>query len=125
MSRILFALGAVLAGLAVAAGAYGAHAGAKYMSPESLVTYEKAVRYQMYHSLAMLAAGMASILWPGQAGFFSFAGVLFLSGIVLFSFSLYAISLLGLNVALITPFGGTAFILGWLVMAVGAWKAGG
>ncbi len=123
MGRILFALGALLAGVSVAAGAYGAHAGAKFMSPESLITYEKAVRYQMYHSIAMLAAGMASFVWPGQKSFFNCAGLLFLSGIVLFSFSLYTISLTGINIGAITPFGGIAFVLGWLVMASGAWKA--
>lgn len=125
MSRIPFYTGGISAGLSVAAGAYGAHAGAEHMSPEALITYEKAVRYQMYHSLGVLADSLASVVWPGQARFFDSAGLLFLSGILPFSFSLYTISLTRLNAAAITPVGGIAFILGWLVMASGAWKAGG
>lgn len=109
MERLLFALGAVSAGLAVAAGAFGAHGLRGRLSPEMLAVFETGARYQMYHALGMLVAARAGS--PGAAW-------LFLAGTVLFSGSLYALSTTDLRwLGAITPLGGVCFIVGWLVLA--------
>jgi len=122
MSRIFFIIGAIFGGLAVAAGAYGAHAGTQYLSPESVVTFGKAVRYQMHHGLVLLVVAWAISNWPKQVKILAIAGWSFVTGVVLFSVSLYIIAFSGLNIGIITPFGGTAFIVGWFLLAWAAWK---
>lgn len=112
------AAGAVLAGLAVAAGAFGAHALRDRLSPADLATFETAARYQMYHALALLA-----VAWLAERGHprAALAAKLFIAGIVLFSGSLYALTLAGLRwMGAVTPLGGAAFILGWVSLAIGA-----
>jgi len=102
--------------LAVVAGAFAAHALQNRLDVHSLQTFETGARYQMYHALALgLAAltmrGTTAILAQVSAGFF-------LAGIVLFSGSLYALSLTGIRVfAFVTPIGGVAFLLGWAALA--------
>jgi uncharacterized membrane protein YgdD (TMEM256/DUF423 family) len=117
--RILVVLGALLAGLAVAVGAFGAHALRARLSPEYLTVFETAARYQMYHALALIAVGLIADRWPSPL--LGLAGWLFLAGIVLFSGSLYALTLTGVpGLGAITPLGGVAFLAGWtlLVLAV-------
>jgi uncharacterized membrane protein YgdD (TMEM256/DUF423 family) len=105
----------------VAAGAFGAHALKARLPPELLIVFETGVRYQLVHSLALLAVAWAVVRWPGRAT--TFAGVLFLAGIVLFSGSLYALALTGSRtLGIVTPFGGVAFIAGWASLAWGAWR---
>ena len=116
MERTLAALGALSAFLAVAAGAFGAHALKARLSPDLLAIFETGARYQMYHALGMLAAAWAVTRWPGGAA--AAAGWLFLLGTVLFSGSLYALALSGVRwLGAITPVGGVAFLLGWLALA--------
>ncbi len=122
MNRIFFIIGALFGGLAVAAGAYGAHAGAQYLSPESVITFGKAVRYQMHHGLVLLAVSWALTAWPKQAKLLTIAGWLFVAGVILFSTTLYIIAFTGLKIGIITPFGGTAFIAGWFLLAWAGWK---
>ena len=74
MNRNFFILGSVLAGLAVAIGAYGAHGGAEYLTDESSITFGKAVRYQMHHALALLAVALAFAQWPNRKKVLNFAG---------------------------------------------------
>ena len=83
MERTWFALGAVLAALAVAAGAFGAHGLENRLSSDDLDTYQTAARYHMYHALALLAVGYAAQRFGG--GLVSAAGWLFIAGILLFS----------------------------------------
>lgn len=110
--------GAVMAGLAVLAGAFGAHALKARLSPELLQVFETGVRYQMYHALGLLAVAVACDRWPQSH--FSLVGWLMLAGIVLFSGSLYALCLTGVRVlGAITPFGGVCFLAAWAAMA---WK---
>ncbi len=118
-------LGALFAALAVAAGAFGAHALRARLAPDMLAVFETAARYQMYHALALLAVALflgrtaAAIpdLWA------SWAGWLFAAGIVLFSGSLYALALTGVRIlGAITPLGGVAFIAGWACLLVAAWR---
>ena len=120
MSRFFFAAGAVLAGLAVAAGAFGAHALEGRISPARIMTFEVAARYQMYHALALLLVGWAAAQWPLWQ--VHWAGYLFVAGIVIFSGSLYVLVLTDTPwLGAITPLGGVAFISGWLLLGWGAW----
>ena len=90
--RLFFGIGALLAGLSVALGAFGAHGLRNTLSPEDLVTFETGARYQMYHALALLAVAWAYARW--EAPLVHVAGWLFVVGIVLFSGSLYAVCFL-------------------------------
>jgi len=116
MDRRFFLLGALLAMVGVAAGAFGAHALKARLSADMLAVFETGVRYQLVHSLALLATAWASQRWPGRVT--HAAGWLFVAGIVLFSGSLYALALSGVRgLGIVTPFGGVAFILGWACLA--------
>jgi uncharacterized membrane protein YgdD (TMEM256/DUF423 family) len=122
MDRLFFALGSASAFLAVAAGAFGAHALRGRLTPELLAVFETAARYQMYHALALLAVAWAVARWPGPWP--RAAGWCFAVGTVLFSGSLYALALTGLRwLGAITPLGGVAFLAGWALLAVsGGWR---
>jgi uncharacterized membrane protein YgdD (TMEM256/DUF423 family) len=123
MDRVLLVLGSISGGLAVALGAFGAHALKARLSPDFLDTFQTGVQYQMYHALALLAVGIALARWPG-VGLLSAAGWLFVGGTFLFSVSLYVLALSGIRwLGAITPFGGVAFIAGWICLALGAWQA--
>lgn len=112
MDRFLVIAGAVAAGLAVVLGAFGAHALEGRVTPERLETFETGVRYQMYHSLALLFVGWAAAQHLGDLAVW--AGYLFIFGIIVFSGSLYLLVLTDTGwLGAITPFGGAAFIAGW------------
>jgi uncharacterized membrane protein YgdD (TMEM256/DUF423 family) len=122
MDRLFFSLGALSAFLAVAAGAFGAHALKTRLSPDLFNTFEVAARYHMYHALALLAVAWAVTRWPGPA--VSVSGWLFVIGTVLFSGSLYALSLTGVRwLGAVTPFGGLAFLAGWVSLTWGILRA--
>ena len=115
--NILVSLGALGCLLGVATGAFGAHALEQAVSPDRLDTWEKAVDYLFVHSLGLLLAGLLERLEPRACH--RWAGGLMLGGILLFSGSLFALVLSGATkLGMITPFGGVAFILAWLVLAV-------
>ncbi len=116
MNRTFLALGALSAFISVAAGAFGAHALRTRLSPDLLAVFETGARYQMYHALGLVAAAWAAERWPG--GSVTAAGWLFVAGTVLFAGSLYALALTGMRgLGAVTPFGGTAFLAGWLALA--------
>jgi uncharacterized membrane protein YgdD (TMEM256/DUF423 family) len=123
MDRSLFAAGALLALLGVAAGAFGAHALAERLTPDRLAIFEIGVRYQMYHALGLLALGLAAGRWPGtQLGT---AGMFMLGGVLIFSGTLYAMAFGAPRwLGAITPIGGVGMILGWAI-AVWAVLRGG
>ena len=122
VSSLFLILGSAGAFLAVALGAFGAHALKQSLPPDMLAVFETAVRYQMYHSFALLVVGWALDRFHLQL--FTIAGWLFVAGIVLFSGSLYALALTGIRwLGAITPFGGLAFLAGWLVLAIGFWTS--
>ena len=106
-------LAALLAGLAVAIGAFAAHAMKGAFPAEALQTFETGVRYQMYHALALgLCAALARAGWR-----ITVPATCFLCGIALFSGSLYALVLLDLKwLGAVTPFGGVAFLVGWAAL---------
>ena len=122
MNKNFIIIGAVLGGLAVAIGAYGAHAGAEYLAGEAGITFGKAVKYQMHHALALLIVALAFGQFPKQKKILTFSGYSFLAGILLFSGSLYLIVFADIPMGYITPFGGTLFVLGWFLLAFAAWK---
>ncbi|HEY2825149.1 MAG TPA: DUF423 domain-containing protein [Gemmatimonadales bacterium] len=112
-------IGAAYGFLAVAAGAFGAHALKTHLAPDLLTTFETAARYQMYHALALFA-----VAWTHQRApspWSEAAGWLFVWGTAIFSGSLYALALSGVVVlGAITPIGGVALLAGWLCLALGA-----
>ena len=128
MASKFFSLGAILAGLAVAIGAFGAHGLEKMVSAESLITWEKGVRYQMYHALALFIISWALVQYPEQAQTLINAARAFIVGTILFSGSLYFLVLTGslklgpINLAYLTPLGGVAFVLGWFWLVMAARK---
>jgi uncharacterized membrane protein YgdD (TMEM256/DUF423 family) len=122
VSRGLLIIGTLLAALAVAAGAFGAHALAARLSPERLATWETAARYHMYGALSVVLVAVApdrfssSLLWA--------AGSVFVAGTLLFGGTVYALALGGPRwLGAVTPLGGLGLIVGWLMVAVAAYKA--
>lgn len=108
-------LGAALGGLAVALGAFAAHAMKDHYEPAQLATFETGVRYQMYHALALLGCGVLG-LGGRRTGA---AAICFQLGVLLFSGSLYALVWTGTKwLGAVTPFGGVLFLVGWLLLAV-------
>ena len=124
MSKLFVLLGAASGFVAVAAGAFGAHALKSRVSTDMLSVFEVGARYQMYHALALFAVAWVAARWPGPAALA--AGWLFVAGTVLFSGSLYLLALTGVRwLGAITPLGGAAFLAGWLCLGWAAWRGQG
>ena len=122
MERFFFAAGALSAFIGVAAGAFGAHALKAKMTPDMLAVFEVGVRYQMYHAFALIACAWALTKWPGTL--VTASGWLFIAGTIVFSGSLYALSLSGIRwLGAITPLGGLALLAGWICLGVAAMKS--
>ena len=122
MERIFFGIGSILAGIAVGLGAFGAHGLRGILSPEDLVTFETGVRYQMYHALALLGVAWAITQW--ETVLLEWSGWLFVLGILVFSGSLYILVLTGQRwLGAVTPLGGLALILGWVLLASAVFRA--
>jgi uncharacterized membrane protein YgdD (TMEM256/DUF423 family) len=118
VQRPFFIIGALSAFVAVAAGAFGAHGLRGALPPDLLDVFETGVRYQMYHALALLV-----VAWLASSRPATVAGWLFVAGTVLFSGSLYVLSLSGVRwLGAITPLGGLAFLAGWLALAWAGWQ---
>ncbi len=121
MDRLFFTLGCLSAGLAVALGAFGAHALKTRLDAGLLATFEVGVRYQLAHALALLAVAWACTRWPGGA--VNASGWLFVAGTVLFSGSLYVLALTGVRwLGAVTPLGGVAWLAAWACLAWAAWS---
>ena len=119
--RLFFSLGAIFGFLGVAAGAFGAHVLRGRISAEMLAIFETAVRYQMYHAFALMAAAWAYTKWPGAAA--RAAGWLFTAGTVIFSGSLYVLALTGDGfLGAVTPVGGAAQLAGWICLSAAAMR---
>lgn len=113
MERKFLVLGSLSGFLGVALGAFGAHILKERLDPVLLTTFETAVKYQMYHSLALIL--VAILLKAGNSKWLVSSGWLFFAGIVIFSGSLYVLSLTGVKwFGAFTPFGGLAFLGGWV-----------
>ena len=117
MAGRILRLGALLALVGVALGAFAAHGLQARVSPDRLETFQTGVRYHLIHALALLAVAGASTRWPGKRA--EAAAWLFTVGIAIFSGSLYALVLLDLpRLGMITPLGGLAFLAGWACLAL-------
>lgn len=113
--RVFLAAGAFFAGIGVVLGAFGAHTLEPRVTPERLQVFETGVRYQMYHALALLAVAWVST--QSAAWQITWAGYLFVAGIVIFSGSLYVLVLTDTPwLGAVTPFGGLALIAGWILL---------
>jgi uncharacterized membrane protein YgdD (TMEM256/DUF423 family) len=112
VNKTFLLIGALAAFLGVALGAFGAHGLRNRLSPDMLAVFETAVRYQMYHALAILLVGL--MMGPMGGWAIRTAGWAFAIGIVLFSGSLYLLAITGTTAfGAITPIGGLAFLVGW------------
>ena len=127
MSKLFLVVGSVLGALSVVLGAFGAHTLKKVLPADSLATFETGVRYQFYHTFALIAVG--SLLQRAQLQWLNWAGYSFMIGILLFSGSLYLLAFLNTpemvgmrKIGIITPFGGLFFIAGWVCMLIGIIK---
>jgi uncharacterized membrane protein YgdD (TMEM256/DUF423 family) len=119
VNRSLVAAGAINGAIAIAAGAFGAHALNERLSKDALAVFETGARYQMYHALAIVLCALLA----GSVAGARLSGWLMQAGIVLFSGSLYVLALTDVKAfGAITPFGGLALIAGWVWLAISALK---
>lgn len=120
MSQVYMFLAALLGGLSVAMGAFGAHSMKGIYSEYALEVFEKAVRYEMYHALALFGVAILMRFLPGVK-LLGISAAFFTAGIIFFSGSLYLIAFTGTRAfGMITPIGGVSFLIGWVLLAVAA-----
>lgn len=123
MARLWLLLSACAGFTGVALGAFAAHGLKSQLTPAHLAVFQTGAHYQLIHALALFGVGLLALLRP--APLVNCAGTLFALGILLFSGSLYGLTLSGVSaLGVITPFGGLAFLAGWLCLGVAAWKLG-
>ncbi|MBJ7297584.1 MAG: DUF423 domain-containing protein [Dolichospermum sp.] len=119
MTQFFLTIAAIFGGLSVAGGAFGAHALREKISERSLEIFDTGARYQMYHALALLLVAMLISRLENPPTTLLVSGWLFIIGVVIFSGSLYALSLTGIkSLGAVAPLGGLALILGWAALAV-------
>ena len=117
MQKIFLTIAGLSGALAVILGAFGAHALKTKLSPDQLQTFETGVRYQMYHTFALIA--VALLLERYSNNLLNYSGYLFIIGIILFSGSLYLLAIAGWTwLGPVTPFGGLSFIIGWILFLI-------
>ncbi len=115
MQRTFLLLGSVFGFFGVALGAFGAHGLKKILTPEMLLIFETGVRYQVYHTFAILIVALLVEKYPTL----KYSGRLFGAGIILFSGSLYILAVTGITMfGAVTPLGGICFLAGWIVLGV-------
>jgi uncharacterized membrane protein YgdD (TMEM256/DUF423 family) len=123
MAQLFMVTASILAGLSVAAGAFASHALKPQLSERAMEIFETGAKYQMYHALALLFVGLAITQVETPSIWLRMAGFAFITGVLIFSGSLYTLSLSGIKwLGAITPIGGAAFLLGWGCLAVATWK---
>ena len=121
MARLWWVLSAFAGFSGVALGAFAAHGLKSRLSAEYLAVFQTGSHYQLIHALALFGVGLLALQAPARL--VNLAGGLFALGILLFSGSLYALSLSGISkLGMITPFGGLAFLGGWLCLGLAAWR---
>jgi len=125
VAQLFISLAALSGFLAVGFGAFGAHALRTRLDESALAVYQTAVQYHFYHSLALLGVGLFC-LWQPQSRLLVSSGWAFALGILVFSGSLYLLSLTGIRwLGAITPIGGLAFMVGWFLLFLAAWRLPG
>lgn len=127
MAKLFLLISAFGGMTAVILGAFGAHALKSRLSETLLHSYETAVQYQFWHTLALLATALLMSQWPASK-LLNASGTAFCAGIFLFCGSLYVLSLSSIrhfgfiNIGLLTPVGGVCFIIGWLLLFLAVWQ---
>lgn len=122
MLKVFVALGSIMAFLGVAVGAFGAHSLKHVLTGKWAGVYETGVHYHLIHALGLILIGILAEKFPGAL--MNWAGWLLFVGIILFSGSLYALSITKINViGAITPVGGVAFLVGWALVVIAVIKA--
>jgi uncharacterized membrane protein YgdD (TMEM256/DUF423 family) len=123
MIQIFISVAALLGGLSVAAGAFASHALREKLSERAVEIFETGARYQMYHALALLLVALLLSRAEAAQSILIASGIAFIIGVVMFSGSLYTLSLTSIKwLGAIAPLGGAAFIVGWSCLAVAAWS---
>lgn len=123
IAKLFLILGAANAALGVVFGAFGAHALKARLPAELLAVYQTGVHYHLFHALGLLIVGLMATQLPAS-GYLKWSGGLMLAGIVLFSGSLYLLSVAGWRaLGMVTPFGGVAFMAAWVMFTVAVLKA--
>ncbi len=118
MFKLFISLGSINALIAVGLGAFGAHALKSRLSPDMLAIFETGVQYHFYHALGLLAVGLITAHFP-ESTLVRWSGWLMFAGILIFSGSLYILAISGVKwLGAITPIGGTAFIIAWLLLTI-------
>ncbi|KLV11741.1 DUF423 domain-containing protein [Photobacterium ganghwense] len=121
-SRWILVLAALSGAVAVALGAFAAHGLKARLDPNLLDIFKTGVQYQAWHSLAVIGCVILARILPSKAVLY--AALFFIAGILMFSGSLYGLALTGMKwLGPITPMGGVCFIIGWVVLAVAAWRS--
>ncbi|CAM4042319.1 MULTISPECIES: DUF423 domain-containing protein [Pseudomonadaceae] len=121
MARLWLLLSAFAGFTGVALGAFAAHGLKQRLTPEYLAVFQTGTHYQLIHALALFGVGLLALQMPGRL--VNLAGGAFALGILLFSGSLYLLTLSGIGkLGIITPFGGVAFLIGWLCLGLAAWR---
>lgn len=121
MARLWLLLSAFAGFTGVGLGAFAAHGLKGSLSPEYLAVFQTGTHYQLIHALALFGVGLLALQRPGRL--LDLAGSAFALGLLLFSGSLYLLTLSGIGaLGIITPFGGLAFLAGWLCLGLAAWK---
>jgi uncharacterized membrane protein YgdD (TMEM256/DUF423 family) len=122
IAKIFLILGGLNAALVVLFGAFGAHALKARLSVEMLAAYQTGVHYHLFHALGLLAAGLLATQLPGSV-YLKWSGWMMLVGIILFSGSLYILSISGLRWwGMVTPIGGMSFIAAWILFVLAVMK---
>lgn len=122
MAKTYLIIAALSGLLAVMIGAFGAHGLKARLSVDMMAVYQTGVQYHFYHTLALLFIGLLSLNYP-QVSLLNWSAGMMVVGIIIFSGSLYVLSISGIKwLGAITPLGGTAFIIGWLLLAVAVYK---
>lgn len=121
MVKIFLFIAAILGGLSVAGGAFASHALRDKLTDRAIEIFETGACYQMYHALALLAVALLLSRAEVAQSLLTTAGFAFIAGVVIFSGSLYALSLSGIKwLGAIAPLGGTAFLIDWGCLAIAA-----
>ncbi|WP_374566405.1 DUF423 domain-containing protein [Nitrosomonas sp.] len=122
MPKTFLILGALNIFFCIALGAFGAHGLRNFLPADMLAVYHTGVQYHFYHAFGILVSGLLLLHFPNSR-FIRIAAWLMMIGIILFSFSLYALSLTGTRaLGMITPFGGVSFLTAWALLAYAIWK---
>lgn len=121
MSKTILLAASTMLVLAVVLGAFGAHALKARLSPELMQIYKTGVEYHFYHAIGLLLIGVLS--FHLKSGLINWAAICLFAGVLIFSGSLYLLSVTGIKwLGAITPLGGLSFIAGWVLLFVAVWK---